>query len=69
MMLTQSTAKRIEQISKGLHEEFPQAPLQMIEHDIEDRVRELKVGAHFDDFISLLAWRAVRERLQARNWN
>ena len=68
-MLTQSTERRIEQVVKGLHAEFPQAQLEMIEHDIEGRVRELRWGAHFDDFVPLLARRAVRERLQACTWN
>ena len=69
-MLTLSTERRIEQVVEGLHAEFPQAPLEMIEHDIEGRVRELRWGgAHFDDFVPLLARRAVRERLQARNLN
>jgi hypothetical protein len=67
MTLTQSTERRIEQVLKGLHAEFPRVPLEMIEHDLEDRVRELAERARFDDFVPLLARRAVRERLQAHN--
>lgn len=67
MNLTKTGAARIEQVPRMLKAEFPTVPLEVIEHDVEDRVRRLVAGASFDDFVPLLAQRAVRERLRALN--
>ena len=65
MRLTTTTTKHLEQVPGSLKAEFPGVPLEAIEHDLEERVRQLITNAHFDDYIPLLARRAVRERLRA----
>ncbi|HWB21944.1 MAG TPA: DUF3562 domain-containing protein [Gaiellaceae bacterium] len=64
MKLTTSAAKQIEHLPETLHEEFPDAPVSVIEHDIEARVRDLIADAHFDDYVPLLVHKSVRERLR-----
>ena len=66
-MLALDTARRIEQVLAGLHAEFPDAPLETIKHDVDERVHELALTARFDDYVPLLARRTVRERLLAMN--
>ena len=67
MLLTAQASKHLAQVPRTLHGEFPAVPLEFIEHDLEERVRALLRGAHFDDYIPLLAHRTVRERLRATN--
>jgi hypothetical protein len=64
MKLTTNAAKQIEHLPEYLHQEFPNAPVAMIEHDIEERVRDLIAEAHFDDYVPLLVLKSVRERLR-----
>jgi hypothetical protein len=64
MKLTMNAAKQIEHLPEYLHEEFPDAPVAVIEHDVEERVRDLIAEAHFDDFVPLLVHKSVRERLR-----
>jgi hypothetical protein len=64
MKLTSRAAKQIEHLPETLHEEFPDAPVDLIEHDVEARVRDLIAEAHFDDFVPLLVHKTVRERLR-----
>lgn len=67
MELTVATARRIEEMPGILKAEFPQVPLDAIEHDVAVRVRRLIEHAHFDDYVPLLVHHAVRERLRAVN--
>jgi hypothetical protein len=64
MELTTSAAKQIEHLPETLHHEFPDAPVALIEHDVDERVRALIAEAHFDDFVPLLVHKSVRERLR-----
>ena len=64
MQLTITAAKKIEQLPRYLHAEFPTAPIEAIEHDVEERLHDLIAGAHFDDFVPLLVHRSVRQRLR-----
>lgn len=61
--LTLTTKERIERLPHQLHAEFPEVPLALLEHDIEERARELLRSAHFDDFVPLLVRKTVRDRL------
>jgi Protein of unknown function (DUF3562) len=65
--LTASAAKRIEEMPRHLHREFPNVPLAAIERDVEQGVRRLIAGARFDDYVPLLVHKAVRERIRAVN--
>ncbi len=67
MQLSSVAAKKIEQLPRYLHNEFPSAPVEEIEHDVEERLRDLIASAHFDDYIPLLVHRSVRERLRTLN--
>jgi Protein of unknown function (DUF3562) len=67
MQLTATAAKQIEQLPRYLHHEFPEAAVEAIEHDVEERVHELIAQAHFDDYVPLLVHRAVRERLRGHD--
>ena len=67
MELSRATAKQIEQLPRYLHNEFPSAPVDAIEHEVEERLRDLIAIAHFDDYVPLLVHRSVRERLRAVN--
>ena len=67
MELTVTAARKIEQLPRYLHLEFPDAPVAAIEHDVEERVHELIVSAHFDDYVPLLVHRAVREHLRGHD--
>ena len=62
--LTLKAAKRLEQVPRALAAEFPTVPLEALEHELAERVHQLVGSAHFDDFIPLLAHRAVRARLR-----
>jgi hypothetical protein len=64
MKLTMNAAKQIEHLPEYLHDEFPDAPVAVIEHDVEERVRDLIAEAHFDDYVPLLVHKSVRERLR-----
>jgi hypothetical protein len=64
MKLTTNAAKQIEHLPEYLHEEFPDAPVAVIEHDVEERVSDLMASAHFDDFVPLLVHKSVREQLR-----
>ncbi|HWB21781.1 MAG TPA: DUF3562 domain-containing protein [Gaiellaceae bacterium] len=67
MQLTVTAARKIEQLPRYLKHEFPDAPFEAIQHDIEERVHELIVSAHFDDYVPLLVHRTVREHLRAHD--
>lgn len=69
MELTSHTAKQIEQLPRYLHAEFPNAPIGVIEHDIEDRVHDLITSAHFDDFVPLLVHRSHPRATPRRQLN
>jgi len=64
MKLTATAYKRLEHVPRALHSEFPAIPIEEIESDLEAHVRHLLEQAHFDDFVPLLARRAVREHLR-----
>ena len=64
MKLTMTSARRVHELPLDLSAEFPTVPLQVIEHDVEERVRQLITGARFDDYVPLLARRTVREHLR-----
>jgi len=61
--LTAEVTKRLEHVPQELHAEFPHVPLTTIEHDLNDR--DLSASARFNDYIPVLAHRAVRDRLRA----
>jgi hypothetical protein len=63
--LTAEVTKRLEHVPQELHAEFPHVPLTTIEHDLNDRARDLSASARFNDYIPVLAHRAVRDRLRA----
>jgi hypothetical protein len=67
MQLTVTAAKKIEQLPRYLHNEFPDAPVAGIEHDVEERLHELIASAHFDDYVPLLVHSTVREHLRAQS--
>ena len=67
MNLTTTSARRIHELPLDLSAEFPTVPLRVIEHDVEERVRQLIAGARFDDYVPLLARRTVREHLRTAN--
>jgi hypothetical protein len=67
MQLTIPAAKKVEQLHHHLHREFPNAPVEAIEHEVDERLHALIAGAHFDDYVPLLVHRYVRERLRATN--
>ena len=62
--LPAEVTKRLEHIPQELQAEFPHVPLTAIERNLNDRVRDLSAQARFNDFIPVLAHRAVRERLR-----
>lgn len=64
MKLTAIAYKRLEHVPRALHSEFPSIPIEAIEDDLEEHMRHLLAHAHFDDFVPLLARRAVREHLR-----
>lgn len=68
MQLTVEAAKRIDQLPRYLQKEFPTVPLAVIEHDVDTRVRVLITDAHFDDYVPLLAHKAVRQHLRDPGW-
>jgi hypothetical protein len=65
--LTADTAKRLERLPHDLHAEFPEVPMQTIEHDVQEGVRELISNARFTDYVPLLVHKTIRERLRATN--
>ena len=67
MQLTRQAAKRLDQLPQYLQVEFPGAPMAAIEHDLDESVRNLIATAHFDNYVPLLALKAVRDRLLAMN--
>lgn len=55
--------KKLEKLPLDLHAEFPDVPLDALEHDVDRDARVLLSSARFNDFVPLLVHRAVRERL------
>jgi len=61
--MTADLARRLERISSDLKAEFPDVPIEAIQHDLDAGARELTKRARFNDFVPVLVHRAVRERL------
>lgn len=64
MNLTQEATLRIAQLPHHLHTEFPHASVPAIETDVREQVSHLTADANFDDYVPLLAHRAVRQHLR-----
>lgn len=64
--LTADVARHVRRIPGDLKAEFPNIPLEAIEHDVTESARELIANARFGDFVPVLVYRAVRERLRAK---
>jgi hypothetical protein len=62
--LTATTARHIDQLRHELRSQFPQAPSETIERDVDEVVRSLMTQARFDDYVPVLVQKAVRERLR-----
>ena len=62
--LRDDLGKRLKQIPCELKDEFPQVPLDTIEHDVDVETRQLTESAQFTDFLPVLVHKAVRERLR-----
>ncbi|HSS80053.1 MAG TPA: DUF3562 domain-containing protein [Gaiellaceae bacterium] len=63
--LTDDLLRRLDRLPADLQAEFPHVPLDTIEHDVKQGVRELVERARFHDFVPVLVHRTVRERLRA----
>jgi hypothetical protein len=62
--VTADVTKRLSQLPHDLQAEFPNVPFAAIVHDVDVGTHELLASARFDNYIPLLAHRAVRERLR-----
>lgn len=63
-MSTSSIGKRVEHLPLELKREFRHIPLDRIEREVQAEVERLLAGAHFPDYVPLLARRMVREHLK-----
>ena len=63
--LPQDVTTRLARLRRDLSAEFPQVPLDAIEHDVDEHARSLIEVARFNDFVPVLVHRAVREDLRA----
>ena len=53
-------------LPQGLHDEFPQIPVETIQQDVTTDAQAMIAQAHFTDFVPLLVHRAARQRLLGR---
>lgn len=62
--LSPDMKRRFERLAQDLEREFPDVPADAIEADLQNRIWSLSGKARFNDFVPLLAHKAVRERLR-----
>jgi hypothetical protein len=64
---TPGTSAKVDQLHLVLRREFPDAETGHVHELMCHSVDVLLAGAHFDDFVPLLAYRRVRERIRAES--
>jgi len=62
--LNDELGRRLKRVPCDLKAEFPDVPLDAIEHDVESETRSLAGAARFNDFVPVLVHKAVRDRLR-----
>lgn len=62
-VVSEATRRKLDHLPGALKQEFPQVPVEKIDHIVDALSLRLLLAARFDDFVPLLTHRHARERL------